>query len=143
MLGNTHQNFLSQYAEPDKHYSYDNAPISYLQKSDKIKPEILRAALDDKNMDVRAAAAINPTADAEHMRKALSDRDWYVRYQAVQNKNITVDMLRKTIKDKDAGVRWASVKHHLATPEMLNTALDDDSVLVKNEARAALTSRGL
>ena len=76
-----HQNFLEEFATPEKHYTFNDAPLSYL-KAGNVTEDQLDKALDDKEWVVREAAASHPNATEEHLYKALDDEEMYVRRAA-------------------------------------------------------------
>ena len=96
--------------------------------------EHLHRALDDKDVGVRAAAAIHPNATAEHLHKALNDENEHVRAAAAINQNATAEHLHRALDDENVTVRQAAASHPNATKEHLHKALDDEDADVRAAA---------
>ena len=94
----------------------------------------LNKALDDKNWNVRMAAAEHPNATNEHIDKALDDKDHYVREAAAKNPNANENHINKALDDKDDNVRLAAAKHPNASEKNINKALDDKDDNVRGAA---------
>jgi 2-oxo-4-hydroxy-4-carboxy--5-ureidoimidazoline (OHCU) decarboxylase len=94
----------------------------------------LHKALNDENVYVRRAAAAHPNANAEHLHKALNDEDWSVRYAAAANPNANAEHLHKALNDEPY-VRRAAAAHPNANAEHLHKALNDKNVYVRRAAK--------
>ncbi len=99
-----------------------------------ISNEHIDKALNDKDFDVRYAAAIHPNANAEHLHKALNDKKRYVRNAALLNPNATSEHIAKALNDEDWGVRYAAAANQNATSEHIDKALNDKNEYVRRSA---------
>lgn len=79
--------FLLAYAEPDRHYSYDDSPIGYLKHSDQVSSAVLDRATTDANWLVRSVAVQHPNCEKKHIQRGLNDPFIHVRTQARNNPN--------------------------------------------------------
>lgn len=66
------KSFLSKFAEPDRHYSYDESPLGYLENAKNIPRKTLKHALvDSERSDLIRAASSNPDAHREDLEDAV------------------------------------------------------------------------
>jgi HEAT repeat protein len=99
-----------------------------------ITSEHIHKALDDKDENVRRAAASYPIANVEHLHKALNDSEWSVRRAATVNPNATAEHLHKALNDSESSVRRAAAAHPNANAEQIHKGLDDKEEFVRQSA---------
>jgi len=71
--------------------------------------------LTDPNQGIRAAAAMNPDADAEILDRFASDKFWGTRMEVVHNANVSQSTLLRLL---ESDVRKRGVIHHAARAKL-------------------------
>ncbi|PWK33673.1 hypothetical protein [Pseudomonas sp. OV226] len=71
--------------------------------------------LTDPNQGIRAAAAMNPDADAEILDRFASDKFWGTRMEVVHNANVSHSTLLRLL---ESDVRKRGVVHHAARAKL-------------------------
>lgn len=59
-----HQRFLGKYCLPDRHYSFEQAPLGYLQHA-KLSHDVLRSVISDNDLQHAYIARNNPSIDEQ------------------------------------------------------------------------------
>jgi hypothetical protein len=75
----------------------------------------LEPFLTDPNQAIRAAAAMNPDADAELLDRFADDRFWGVRMEVVRHANVSQATLLRLL---EGDVRKRGVVHHAARAKL-------------------------
>lgn len=89
--------------------------LRYIAASGAANAAELEPFLTDSNQAIRAAAAMNPDADAEILDRFANDRFWGVRMEVVRNANVSRATLRRLL---ESDVRKRGVVHHAAREKL-------------------------
>ena len=148
---NEHQYFLRKFARPDIHFSYDEAPIAYLQHQESVlTPEIQKHASESWDSNVSSALASTTVA----LSPATIDKLFQnptIRNTAMSillgNKGMTSGNLRTAWKEfsKPSVVYSADdntkiynvnklISHPLASRDIIEAALTHENPNVRNRA---------
>lgn len=75
----------------------------------------IAAFLTDPNQGIRAAAAMNPDADADILDRFANDKFWGTRIEVVHNANVSQSTLLRLL---ESDVRRRGVVHHAARAKL-------------------------
>ena len=156
--GRLHQSFLKLYAEPSKHFSYEEAPVAYMShEGSKITPDMLEDASTSYNSELSSAAASTKDPLPPHIIDKLIDNPT-VRHTSfilmLNNKNINADNLSHAwnyLKEKEAhqlfqieGLTYSQQKilrHPLVPKSVIDDALTHPHPDVRAYAEYAAKER--
>ena len=131
MSTSRHQAFLSNFAGADEHYSYEDAPVAYIQNSANLTPEMLKAGAEHPLASVQLAAMSHPNATPEMLLGGVGNREFNVRVAAATHPNATPEVIDKAMAgigtEKNYDFRHHIVGDRRASPTLLAKAMEDDT----------------
>ena len=147
-LGKSHQKFLATYAKPSVHFSYEEAPVAYVQHPDSnITPEIALHASKSWNPDLSRALAITHKALPADVIHEL------IKNPTVRPTSLTVLMNNKGVNSEHLSALWKKyqtpslvfggdntyaqqkiLNHPMVTPEILDSALEHSDSSIRHYA---------
>lgn len=110
MVTELHNRFLEKYAQPGRHFSFDEAPTAYMVAGGEATPEMIERTLAVGDFEAKKQALRSPNSTREHVDVALRDPDWYVRMNALRHPTIVEGDLIKARHDASAHVREEAIR---------------------------------
>lgn len=124
MRHSLHADFLTAYAVPDMHYSFEDAPEGYIKNHPNITSDQIEHALRASH-NAKMAALNHPSIQPHHLigafKRANDDRN---KIDVINSPYATPEVLQHAIDNRSAHLNVAAASHTNTTPEQLHELLD-------------------